>query len=89
MGMRADAEQRERRQTVVPDSLVERTLCRGGIRIGAYRLVSLHHALRAYHFIGLYAQRKFAQRLLFHRKKNTIRCFLLYAVCIERSSMVF
>jgi hypothetical protein len=41
------AEQQKRRQTVVPDSLVERRLCRDGIRRGAYRLVSLHHALRA------------------------------------------
>jgi len=70
--MRADAEQRERRQTIGYDSLAEWTLCRGGIRIGAYRLVSLHYALRAYHIIGLFAQRKLAQRLLFLRLHNNI-----------------
>ena len=68
MGTRADTEQRERRNALVPESILERTLCRGGIRIGAYSLISLHHVLRAYHIIGLYAQRKFAQRLLFHRR---------------------
>jgi len=45
------AEQQKRRQTVVPDSLVERRLCRDGIRRGAYRLVSLHHARGACHII--------------------------------------
>ena len=41
------AEQQKRRQTVVPDSLVERRLCRDGIRRGAYDYISHHHALRA------------------------------------------
>ena len=40
-------EQQKRRQTVGYDSLVERRLCRDGIRRGAYRLVLLHHTLRA------------------------------------------
>ena len=39
--------QQKRRQTVVADSLVERRLCRDGIRRVAYRLVLLHHTLRA------------------------------------------
>ena len=43
------AEQQKRRQTVVLDSLVERRLCRDGIRRGAYHLVSNHHTLRACH----------------------------------------
>jgi hypothetical protein len=41
------AEQQKRRQTVVPDSLVERRLCRDGIRRGAYDYISHHHTLRA------------------------------------------
>jgi len=45
------AEQQKRRQTVVPDSLVERRLCRDGIHRGAYDLVSSHHTLRACHII--------------------------------------
>ena len=36
---------------LLPDSLVERRLCRDGIRRGAYDSVSLHHALRACHII--------------------------------------
>ena len=32
-------------------SVSERTMCRDGIRIGAYTLVLLHHALRACHII--------------------------------------
>jgi len=40
------AEQQKRRQTVVSDSLVERRLCRDGIRRGAYDYISHHHALR-------------------------------------------
>jgi len=41
------AEQQKRRQTVVSDSLVERRLCRDGIRRGAYDYISHRHALRA------------------------------------------
>ncbi|MDO8505625.1 MAG: hypothetical protein Q7S48_03545, partial [bacterium] len=41
------AEQQKRRQTVVPDSLVERRLCRDGIRRGAYDYISHYHTLRA------------------------------------------
>ncbi|MBI5817009.1 MAG: hypothetical protein HZB09_01135, partial [Candidatus Yonathbacteria bacterium] len=43
--------QQKRRQTVVPDNLVERRLYRDGIRIGAYDYISHHHTLRACHII--------------------------------------
>jgi hypothetical protein len=38
-----------RNGTVVPDSLVERMLCRDGIRREAYIYISHHHTLRASH----------------------------------------
>jgi len=38
------AEQQKRRQTVVSDSLVERRLCRDGIRRGAYDYILNYHA---------------------------------------------
>ena len=41
------ATERERRNTVVPDSIPKWTLRRDGIRREAYDLVSSHHALRA------------------------------------------
>lgn len=44
---RADTEQRERKNAVVPDSILERTLGCDGIRRGAYDYISHHHTLRA------------------------------------------
>ena len=41
------AEQQKRRQTVVPDSLVERRLCRDGVRRGAYDYISNYKSLGA------------------------------------------
>jgi len=42
------AEQQKRRQTVVSDSLVERRLCRDGIRRGAYNYISNYKSLGAW-----------------------------------------
>jgi len=36
---RADTEQQKRKQAVVSDSLVERMLCRDGVRRGAYNSI--------------------------------------------------
>ncbi len=41
------ATERERRNTVVPDSILKWTLRRDGIRRGAYDYISHHHTLRA------------------------------------------
>jgi hypothetical protein len=46
MGMRADTEQQKRRNTP-SRRVLERMLGCDGIRIGAYNLISHHHALRA------------------------------------------
>ena len=63
------AEQQKRRQTVVPDSLVERRLCRDGIHRGAYDLVSSHHTLRACHII-CFEKRYELGTIQTHRKKG-------------------